>query len=381
MLTAGLAFTMIKLCAVFRRHRPRGKGRDSLFKYCPFCGQKLVPTGSMFFKYCPECGGKLEHINSIKPIELPLAEIKCVEEQKPMQTIVGEEQGIRMEAEQFFAKLKGKVLAVNMCQTTKPSEETGSDAYYSIILKSCENKEHLARALKQVFTRSFLATRMAIDNMPGILVYKGKVEGMAPIIRVLQSQNSSFSIVPGNFNFKTQLPAIFPNFNSLFPEVQNLIKGTPLNLWLGENILGVFPDVYQESLGEENKGSLVISDQAIYFVYKEFTTADYLSVVIPYRGIEQLFLEEGREYDGLVINYKDGRDEDMLVIADELILSEAYEVSRKAMKDQQNCIMVKRSCPQCGHEEFHAAADDTVDEKCVYCGKKLYITLAQNQLM
>ncbi|MCE5284555.1 MAG: hypothetical protein LLG02_01720 [Pelosinus sp.] len=351
-----------------------------MFKYCPFCGQKLVSAGSIVFKYCPECGGQLENINA-KQVEAPPAEIKREEEHKLMQTAAVAGPEISIEAKQFFDKLKGKLPGSNICLAAElpPAVSSQPDfTYYSLILKSCDNKEELAHALKQVLTRSFLAIRMAIDNMPGILVYKGKVDGIVPIVKVLRTENAGFSIVPGNFNFKMNVACIFPNFNSLFPEVQSLIKGLPLNLWLGENILGVFPDVYQEALGEKNKGALVISDQALYFVYRQ-NYAAYSSVVIPYTGIEQLFLEEGQAYDGLIIGYKDGRDEDMLVIADELILSKAYEVSHKALKNQQNSIWIKSVCPKCGHAENHALDDETADEKCLYCDKKFQKTLVKNE--
>lgn len=352
-----------------------------MFKYCPFCGQKLVSAGSIVFKYCPECGGQLANINGVE-VGAPPSEIKCEEEQSPMQTAAVTEPEIHIEAKKFFDKLKGKLPSTNIICASEPPKTIGDidSAYYSIILKSCDDKDKLAHALKKVLTRSFLAIRMAIDNMPGILVYKGKVEGLVPIVKALRSQNAGFSIVPGNYNLKTPVASIFPNFNSLFPEVQSLIKSMSLNLWLGENILGVFPDVYQEALGEENKGVLVISEQALYFVHKRNCT-EYSFVVIPYSGIEQLFLEEGRGDDGMVISYKDGRDEDMLVIADELILSEAYEVSHKALKNQQNRLWIKSVCSKCGHAEHHAVDEDTAQENCLYCNEKFQKTLVKNELM
>lgn len=302
----------------------------------------------------------------------PLSQIQKPEELKAEEL---SEQEIRLAAKKFFDKLKGRLpSADNRLPSSLTAGGQNDGSYYSIILKSCEDKEKLAHALKQVLTRSFLAIRMAIDNMPDILVYKGKVEGLAPIIKALRSQNAGFSIVPGNFNFKKSVTDIFSDFSSLFPEVQSLIKGMPINLWLGDKILGVFPEVCLEALGRDNKGVLVVTDQALYFVYKE-NYAELSSVVIPYSGIEQLFLEEGRGDDGLLVSYKDIRDEDMLLIADELILSEAYESSSQALKNQQSSIWIKAVCPTCGHSEQQAVDNVSAKEKCLYCEKSFLKTL------
>lgn len=356
------------------------RGEASLFKYCPFCGQKLVlPTRSVVFKYCPECGLKLEADSiSAKQEDIRPDEMKCEEEQKNMQIAVADQKDIGIAAEEFFTKLKGKLSKPKapLAVSYEVSEDSQNEScYYSIILKSCENKEKLAHALKKVFARSFLAIRMAIDNMPGILVYKGKVSDMTPVVTALSSQNAVFSIVPGNFNFKTSLAGVFPDFNSLFPEVQNLIKAMPLNMWLGDDILGVYPEVYQDSLGPDSKGALVISDQALYFVYQKKNQPEYGVHVIPYSTVEQLFLDEGCEYDGLVVGFKGGRDEEMFVISDELILSECFEIGRKAMENQQNSVMIKASCPQCGQEEYHTPYDLEAAKQCSHCALQFEMSL------
>jgi|GEM_PF-1523360 len=220
---------------------------DLGFKYCPFCGGQM-PQADLV-KFCPFCGVSLFQVQSVAT--------------KVIQKIQTEPEEVILQ--EYNDKNENGSMEYKINQNYKRTiRSIGEDEYYSIILKGASTKQKLVQRLEEVLLRGSFAIRLAVDNIPNIIVYKSRKEDISFFSRVFFEEQASISIIPGDFNDQIIIEELFTNFKTLHFQVQNMIKAVPLHLWLGDRILSVFPNTYKD----DKEGVMIISDQNVFFMYK-----------------------------------------------------------------------------------------------------------------
>ncbi len=247
----------------------------SNFKYCPFCGVDI--SQNQLIKFCPFCGEKLfkndQKIEKKEIDNLPMQDNLVLET-----LIVG----------------NNKEYEMNLDQYNRNAEHFIQSEYYSIILKDAPNKQNLIRKLEKVLERDYFAIRLAIDNIPNIIIYKAKSDDIIHLSKIFREEQASISIVAGDFNNKPVLNEIFHTFNL---QEQDIIQHIPRSLWVGDKICGIFSNTYHEN----KKGLMIISDKNIYFLPNETYTPAYRWFVRSYSILSKIIMQENR----LEFFYKD----------------------------------------------------------------------------
>ena len=213
------------------------------FKYCPFCGGQ-IPQVSLI-KYCPFCGTDFFAPPNTRENKQVITDKITIQDSN----IQDEKNYMECNIEQNYKMIIKRL---------------GNAEYYSIILKGVSNKQSLVDRLEEVLLRGSFAIRLAVDNIPNIIVYKARKEDITFFSRVFFEEQASISIIPGDFNDKPLIGELFNDFNTLHCKVQHSIKGMPLHLWLGDQILAVFPNTYKD----DKEGIVVVTDQNMFFIYE-----------------------------------------------------------------------------------------------------------------
>lgn len=231
----------------------------SHYKYCPFCGAH-IPQHTMI-KYCPFCGGNiLLDDNTIDRIQN--SEKKVLSTEMPTE---------------FTIDSYGK----------RGMEKFIDSEYYSIVLKDAPNKQDLVRKLEKVLLRGYFAIRLAVDNIPSIIIYKAKSQDIIDFSRIFKEEQASVSIIEGDFNNKPSVEEICKFYSKLNLETRQIITNIPINLWLGDRIQSIFSNTYKENI----EGALVITDKNIYFVYQEEASANYQWFVKSYNLLTKVTMK------------------------------------------------------------------------------------------
>lgn len=267
----------------------------SSYKYCPFCGEH-VPEHIMI-KYCPFCGGTILFDNH-KMESFPRNDQELLSHDVSAEFIVDD-----------YAKV--------------PREKFMDSEYYSIVLKDAPNKQDLVRKLEKVLLRGYFAIRLAVDNIPSIIIYKAKSQDITHFTQIFREEKASISIIQGDFDNTPPLEEVCNFFNKLNIETRQMIKNMPINLWLGDRIQGIFPNTFKEN----TEGMLVITDKNIYFVYKELGNSSYQWFVKSYTLLSKVMMKD---------NYLELIDVDMSVthvtFTNSEKLSDAYQCLHLAVQ-------------------------------------------------
>jgi len=213
------------------------------FSYCPSCGGHM-PQVSLI-KFCPFCGVDFFAPQNVRDNKQAITEAITLLDSN----IQDEKKHMECDIEQNYKMIIKRL---------------GNAEYYSIILKGVPHKQSLVHRLEDVLLRGSFAIRLAVDNIPNIIVYKARKEEIAFFSRVFFEEQASISIIPGDFNDKPLIEELFDDFNTLHYKAQHSIKGMPLHLWLGDQILAVFPNTYKD----DKEGVMVLTDQNIFFLYE-----------------------------------------------------------------------------------------------------------------
>lgn len=231
---------------------------SSNYKYCPFCGAH-IPQHTMI-KYCPFCGGNI--LLETNKIENPHSNEKAV----------------------LISEVSTEFI-IN--DTNKNLKKFIDSEYYSVVLKDAPNKQDLVRKLEKVLLRGYFAIRLAIDNMPSIIIYKARSQDIRDLSQIFREEQASISIIQGDFNNKPPVEEVCNFIDKSNIETRQIIETMPLNLWLGDLIQGVFLGTYKENI----EGSLVITDKNIYFIYKETVNTNYQWFVKSYNLLSKVVMK------------------------------------------------------------------------------------------
>jgi hypothetical protein len=229
------------------------------FNFCPFCGGEMPKNNMM--RFCPFCGEKFL-VNDNEELEI-----------NPKVTIQE-----KMSVKNIDLEAKKKVEIYITDKFRKAFLEQISEyEYCSIMLKYAMKTNQLVENLEKVLLRGSFAVRLAVDNMPSLIIYKAKREEIKRMVEFFIENQASISIIPGEFNPKPVVEEFFPMFNELSFQVQKDIRKVPINLWVGDSLGRVFSVIYQDK-----EGILVITDKNLYILYKNTNTAEFRWLVISY---------------------------------------------------------------------------------------------------
>jgi hypothetical protein len=253
------------------------------FKFCPFCGGEMPQNNMM--RFCPFCGEKFLindneklgfNSNLVGQQESPLKSIDLKNKNKYQFDITDKTH---------------KLFSQQICESE----------YCSFMLKYAVNTTQLVENLEKVLLRGSFAVRLAVDNMPSLIIYKAKKEVATNLIKLFIENQASISIIPGEFNGKPVIEELFPRFDQLSLKIQQDLKNVPINLWIGDSIGCVFPVIYRGN----KEGILVITDKNIYILYKYTKAAEYRWLVISYALLSDVAMED----NVLVFTYQDKKIE------------------------------------------------------------------------
>ena len=310
------------------------------YKFCPFCRADLSEHRAGI-KFCPFCG---ENIGTGDVVTQPLAGtedefdvievktlddvIKCYEHFVQAKRSQGmPEPQILLEAEALVKKLKSKVdlkFKAISSPPIRPGVESREVDYYSVVLKACPRRESLARKLEVLLERGYFAIRLAMDTIPSLVIYKGKVDKKNSIIRVFKEEKAAITVIPGNFDANPRVEDFFPDWDKVDITMQELLKAVPVKLWMGDIIAGA---VYGTMHGGRDKGVLVITDQALYFLFKHKEEDICRWEVMPYYLIKEISMDT----EDLEIIYKDATEE-FIAIEDRQDLAQSYYNIQQGMR-------------------------------------------------
>ncbi|QDR83091.1 hypothetical protein [Sporomusa termitida] len=234
--------------------------------------------------------------------------------------------------------------------------------YYSLILKGCSRQENLRQQLENVLLRGKLAIKMAIDQMPSVIIYKGKVNNILEILPIFTAEKAAITVTFGGVPQPLPLKKIYPHFSELTPDLQALLTPVPQNLWLGETIHLIIAATFLE----EN-GALIISSHAIYFVDKPADDTNCRWLIIPYTQITGFpAVSPG---NNLIINCCDpnGCQTNTFSLQAESLPAAATAI-RKAKAAKHYLTKVRTTCLGCGFlsEDY---ADSAPFEALCHCGQ------------
>lgn len=244
----------------------------SNFKYCPFCGSKII-TNNMV-KYCSYCGKSLV-----------LSDNKT-QGSHYNETIIAQDNLALEQVPADFNKYTD--ISFDMYNKANLGDINDSEDY-SIILKYAPDRQRLVRRLEKVLLRGYPAIQLAIDNIPSLIIYKAKGNDIIYLNEVFIEEQASTSIVAGNFNHNPVVEDVFEMLSHrLSAQMQQTIKQIPVKLWVGDRIHGIFPNSYREN----SKGIMIITDKGIYFLPDEICQLTPRWFVRSYTVLSQVVVKD-----------------------------------------------------------------------------------------
>lgn len=316
-------------------------------RFCPACGNKLPETGKI--RFCPACGEKLEPVFAAaaagepsmtgdaapvgsKPGETPASPAEMLRCHETVltncQKAERDKDEIHQQTQPLFDRVKEQPDHSRLTRTLLPAEpvrqpEPAHGADYSVVLKTNGNKEQVARRLSQVLRRSLTATRMAVELVPCILLYKSKAGDIEAVRRILEEENLHYVVIKGEVAAGSP-EQIIPKFTRLAAQVQQRLRQCPAALWLGEEIRTVVCD----SSLEDSLGLLVLTDQGLYF-FPDAPAGQWLT--IPFSQLSEVVLHKEPDSE-LELVYKAYNREEWLHISNTEQLEQVYEQIRQGMQ-------------------------------------------------
>lgn len=322
-----------------------------LLRFCPSCGGRLPEIDTI--KYCPACGGSLSAFlmpdtESPKPYaNEPSGKLEdSAEEKSPAEILKSfdqfiaelqargvEETEIRRQAAAMFAKIKTQMPARSQkhyaIQIDSERKDKKQEEHYSVVLKSVGNKDRVTRRLSEVLRRGMTATRMAIDMVPCVIVYKSRLKDIEAAVSIFEDERLHYAVLKGDFKSHVSIEEAIPNFHSLDNELKRTLLNASGVLWLGETVHLVVPEV--EVDGEP--GILVATDQGLYIFTGPPGRQHMEWQIVPYSRLTEVIFHDDDGGALELINKKYSR-EAWLRIADEAYLGQVYDHVRRMLLKQ-----------------------------------------------
>ncbi len=297
-----------------------------MMRFCPACGGRL-PQGEGI-RFCVHCGQKLaglmpEEDSFLAAVAEPVDDVALppVSDQAPLIDAVPQHASARRQVRPRRIVVADKPARPAVTETRRTAPAAGpatTDEQYSVVLKTIADKERLIGRLSQVLSRGTTATRMAVELVPGVIVYKNSAADIRPVLDILNGEGLYYTVIQGDFDMKLSLHERIPDFARLDGTLQQLLAQVPAGLWLGETVQFVCDEV----LWENGSHVLVVTDQALYMINQPALDQPPAWRIISFAQLANVALHaEDEELECLFKEY--GREE-CLQIADRADLAEVY---------------------------------------------------------
>lgn len=300
-----------------------------MMRFCPACGGRLPQVEGT--RFCVHCGQKLAGLMQEGDELLPVAAepVKgiarpSVPEQTSLAVAAPANRTVQSERHKRFKrtvpvdKPAGTKVASPVSSGVKPAGKETAEEQYSVVLKTIADKERLIERLSRVLSRGVTATRMAVELVPGVIVYKNSAADIRPVLDILNGEGLYYTVIQGDFDMKLSLHERIPDFARLDGALQQLLAQVPAGLWLGETVRFVCDEV----VWENSSHVLAVTDQALYLISLPAAGEPPAWRIIPFAQLANVALHaEDEELECLFKEY--GR-EACLQIADRTDLTEVY---------------------------------------------------------
>lgn len=235
--------------------------------------------------------------------------------------------------------------------------------YYSVILKNCSRRESLGQRLDKLLLRGRLAIKLALDNMPAVIIYKGNTNNILPILNAFKAEFAAITVLPENMPPVLPLYKLYRNFDKLSLDLQALLANVPHSLWQGEAVYYIAP----ANFAGEN-GALVITSHALYFIDRPAGDQSSRWLIIPYDQISSLSPAAASPETNLMISYQDAAGcQDTVFIIPKEKLTAVITAINQAKTTGHYLVKLKTTCTVCNQvsEDY---ADKASTEECCHCG-------------
>lgn len=319
--------------------------KNNHIRYCPFCGKPFTVQLNNI-RFCPFCGENLKAIH-----ELPV-------EETAINSADAGARSMEQHDKAFFVDQPPK--ASNKLERAKVLQRNRSfDAgFYSLVLKDCStDRQILAKKLQEILLRSPRAIQLALENIPCVMIYKGKAETVLQALTVFQDAGAAAILCTEDMNPHVQINEVYVDFYKLPTDLQIFMKAVPHRLWMGENIAGIYPVVTRET----GSGALAVGEHALYFVGKQY---DWL--VVAYHQIQGMYVAQ----EAIEIEYHGGENTELFYFDNTDRLEEVFAQLQKAIEREQRRWQVEALCTCCS---FHGTEGLFTNrpEACPQCRKPL----------
>lgn len=242
--------------------------------------------------------------------------------------------------------------------------------YYSVILKGCSHREKLISCLEKTLLRGRLAIKMALDNIPSIIIYKGNVDNIVPVFNAFFGENAAIAILPDGVPPALPISKKYRDFLNISPEIQTLLATVPDNLWLGEAIHRIVPASFLDEAG-----ALVVSSHSIYFIDKPAGDSHSRWLIIPYSKINHSIITSEQE-SLLTVRYQNasGQQNDVFTIPSDSLLAIKHSIEQ-AKAAKRYVTTIKNCCQTCGHILEVPLEHASADLQCTKCGQPTQRTI------
>jgi hypothetical protein len=319
-------------------------------QYCPFCGEKLVLPE--LFHFCPHCGKKLSNKERKQKKKLKKIKIAMTDVADSVGTVVNlSTEGHKMPDKNSNENSKlaepivtqqTNVLQVpsGACTLGEPllnSNDTERAAFlpalpdgiYTVILKSCPDKERLFIRLTEILRRDSFAIRLAVELIPTVLMYKNKLAEVLPVIQVCRAEGAVCAIVSGDLLTAT---VNFPQavLAELSGSEQDLITNSPPILWLGETIYFAVGKV----MSQGKQGLLILSNHHLYFVFTGQKRFEY--AMIPLATVVSVESAERKNFTTLIVRQQEQTIETFYVTSQQRGIAKLQQLLQTVVTAQQS---------------------------------------------
>lgn len=271
----------------------------TVLRFCPACGERLLKASVM--KYCTYCGQKLADAAGTAKVSGMAG--------------AGRLDNIKAGA----AKAGPGERCNSILLKDQPAVE-----HYSVVLKSNGNQKRVIERLSKVLCRSLTATRMAVELIPCIVLYKSKADAVRAVAKIFEDEKLHYTVIKGDVG--PGIPDVRAVLAGLDKEMQYIFHHAPAGLWLGESIRLVIPLVERES----GFAALIATDRALYLFNRPFAGNCPDRDIISYSRLADAVLHSG---DGgeLVLIYKEFGCEEWLKLTDDDSLNELYRIIKQGL--------------------------------------------------
>jgi hypothetical protein len=331
---------------------------EGMFQFCPYCYTDFPPDEEQIGEICVFCGGSL---------------LEYMEDNG----LIGKKESSPEQTDKSSEMLTQKTAAMKKRrEAAKVTDEEYQ--HYSVVLKACHTRESLGARLEQIFKRDIFAIRLALNNLPSVIVYKGNVSDMASVIGAFYKENSAISILGDDFKLSANIHEQYPILYKQPADIQDMFYASPARLWLGDKI---YTAAHASMQGKN--GLLVVTDQGIYFIEKDNVSNDCRWFIIPYYQVFGLSFFADEMGAGLFLKWE-SRNEDSccpvvqtekFYITDKDQVRTTIDLALLSYETGNYRQRIIRRCQSCDYQRIEILSGRDVDAKCPRCGEQSTFSL------